>query len=184
MAIPKARPTEYRGIVYRSKSEAMFARYLELCRIERSETYRSMLRGQVNAPEQNSGFIYEPQGFDVEDWRPDFLVWNVITPGPKLHLPVATYDFIEYKPAKPTDTYAREFSNRCRCIDAKLASLGRINLLANYYLYWGSPFREPCGAFDINKNTWQANAFDPESADWLSPYRDEILATRFDLEAC
>lgn len=45
-------PTDYKGVRFRSKSEAIFARALELRGYEIWE--------------------YEPRGFEVADWCPDF----------------------------------------------------------------------------------------------------------------
>lgn len=83
---PKARPTEYEGIVFRSKSEAIFARALDL----RGFTWE-----------------YEPKRWLAEDgWGPDFwvvgydqdhLIYNML---------------VEYKPGEATDTYLKELHGR------------------------------------------------------------------------
>jgi hypothetical protein len=51
----KARPTEYRETVYRSKTEAILARALDLA-------------GYI--------YIYEPEFIDMDGWTPDFMAFN------------------------------------------------------------------------------------------------------------
>lgn len=85
----QARPTEYEGIRFRSKSEAIFARCLSL-----------------------DGFYweYEPEtwriGYGTKGgWTPDF--WAVSNIHKKIHSLV-----IEYKPGPPTNTYIEELAKR------------------------------------------------------------------------
>lgn len=79
----EARPTEYAGVVFRSKSEAVLARALDL------------------HPECGGNWVYEPEMFKTSDgWKPDFYfrlgtsdgIWSGI---------------IEYKPSAPTETYVK-----------------------------------------------------------------------------
>lgn len=72
----KAIPTEYKGTVFRSKSEAIFARAVDMCRCF-SATWQ-----------------YEPD-FLVPGYTPDFKItfFNTVS------------IFLEYKPTKPTKTY-------------------------------------------------------------------------------
>ena len=77
----KPKPTEYKGTVFRSKSEAIFARHLELCGFD---------------------WRYEPKPSEsfwiggVHTW--DFLALKFVEG-------VEHRYFIEYKPSKPTKTY-------------------------------------------------------------------------------
>ena len=75
----KAKKTEYMGTVFRSKSEAMFARLLDLtC---------------------DTVWFYEPEQFRLVDkYVPDFLIIKKKENKPRL-------DFIEYKPKEPTASY-------------------------------------------------------------------------------
>lgn len=82
------RPTEYRGITFRSKSEAKYARLLDIVF-------------------PNNKWAYEPK--DVHSalgsgYTPDFMCF---TPAENLRRFVAFV--IEYKPSPPTRTYVREF---------------------------------------------------------------------------
>jgi len=71
----KPKPTRYKNIVFRSKSEAKMAFTLDL-------------RKSVK-------WLYEPSGFPGE-WTPDFAVWGLWVIAPFL---------VEYKPAEPTEEY-------------------------------------------------------------------------------
>lgn len=98
--IRKAIPTEYRGIRFRSKSEAIFARALDLA---------------------HSGKLiweYEPNEYEVDGWKPDFYVkrqyegsnyWDCI---------------IELKPSEVTDTHMDNLGNRfCELMDENVGLL-------------------------------------------------------------
>lgn len=88
-------PTEYKGVTFRSKSEAIFARHLD-----------------------NIGMIweYEPLRFQVDGgWTPDF--WAVrLQPAERsseFFSPQCIHSFIiEYKPAMVTPTYLEELGKR------------------------------------------------------------------------
>jgi len=80
-----ARPTEYSGVVFRSKCEAIFARNLDLRKFSQWE--------------------YEP--FGGSEWAPDF--WAIL---PKKTGRGFFSVFIEYKPASVTDTYKTELRER------------------------------------------------------------------------
>lgn len=94
----KARPTEFEGMVYRSKSEAMFA-----CALAAT--------GAV--------FEYEPTWLEIGEleYTPDFLIArNQQKPNGHRHRYV-TFILIEYKPSMPTATYLGELSgNMERCL--------------------------------------------------------------------
>lgn len=73
----EARPTEYKGVRFRSKSEATFARTLDIA---------------------GTDWAYEPQPEEGgHSW--DFLIW----PGRLSSHCFPT--MVEYKPSRPTDTY-------------------------------------------------------------------------------
>lgn len=83
----EARKTEYKGIVFRSKSEAVFARALDL-----------------------GGWVweYEPDRFRSTDgWVPDFWVVRI-----KMKDQSIFSCLIELKPCDPTETYKTELLNR------------------------------------------------------------------------
>jgi len=184
----KATPTEYKGIVYRSKSEAMFARYLEL-RLD-EDTYTSR---QPTTPwfRENTwmsgcgGCCYEPQCLMVDGWTPVFLVFSVCSVGKfredflrengNTGFPVVDYEIIEYKPSRPTATYAKAFDARIKKIFEK-----SIDRMAEYFasakIYFGSPFTRDRGVYT------DGCFCDGDGDDWLANYEESILETRFDLE--
>jgi hypothetical protein len=178
----KARPTEYKGVRYRSKSEAMFARFLELELDERR--YMGSHKGPwFNNGLNNgaSGFIYEPESLEVDGWKPDFLVhqtWERIVQG--YSLPVTDYQIIEYKPSKPTRTYAEEFALRCAVLFEKFSDrdMWWFSRRCSCVIYWGSVFNECRGLVSIEGLEVE---FDGDH-DWISDFEEEIKATRFDLE--
>ena len=82
---------------------------------------------------------------------------------------------IEYKPSKPTCAYVREFGERSSAV------IERAPIGCAFELYWGGFYEgesgliiwsPDCGAFDV-----------PDESNWSVNFRDEVLATRFDLEA-
>jgi hypothetical protein len=86
MSLTAPRRTEYQGVIFRSKSEALFARLLELNGYE---------------------WMYEPKDFfALEDgWVPDFWAHQYD------HTPSGTVflsTLIEYKPGDVTETYKEE----------------------------------------------------------------------------
>jgi hypothetical protein len=157
----KARPTEYKGVVYRSRSEAMFARWLELDVAER----------------ELDGFCYEPQDFEVGGWVPDFMCWRVQKRNNKLSIdPV----FIEYKPEIPTGTYLAELAGKAE----KLWELS-----CEQPLFTTFALSIVCGGFFSNRQAiFNANRVEGkikfiDKGRWLDDKdKIRILNTRFDLE--
>ena len=77
----EATPTEYKGIRFRSKSEAIFARALDL----------------------TPDLLWEYEPVETESgWKPDFRVDDYFGPD---HTVLSS--LVEYKPSRPTDTYMR-----------------------------------------------------------------------------
>jgi len=81
------RVTEYKGVVFRSKSEACLAKYFE--------DYRFL-------------WSYEPKEFSVGNYTPDFSICFKATDG---SLPRF---IVEYKPSEPTMTYMEGRANDLR----------------------------------------------------------------------
>jgi len=73
-------PTEYKQIVFRSKSEAIFAHAMTL---------------------SGAQWEYEPGNWD--GYTPDFAVFLGVRGWPEIYLNV----LVEYKPSIPTDTYVQ-----------------------------------------------------------------------------
>jgi hypothetical protein len=118
------KPTEYKGVVYRSKSEAMFARYLDVTR-----SY--LAKKSASDADRDSfayGWVYEPNWLQTDDrWRPDFYCWHTVhRSGVSI-----TQEAIEYKPSEPTEAYidilSKRFSELSGVFDGK------------FCLYYGSP---------------------------------------------
>jgi hypothetical protein len=91
LSIPP-RPTQYRGLQLRSKSEAIFARSFDLW------------------PEPPI-WIFEPD-FKIGSYHPDFLLLMTDENEPLGFFGTV----IEYKPATPTETYLRELTQRATAI--------------------------------------------------------------------
>lgn len=189
----KARPTEYRGIVYKSKCEAMFARYLELSSEEEQDISKFLLkdRGGVNCfgPSHGWGAIYEPANFVVDDWRPDFLVWRCTSDFPDgdcLQLTQINYEVIEYKPSKPTETYVKEFGTRTGVLADTIKSLADQTLIYkfSFKLYYGSVFNNQRGFYVVThfRDCPVLDRTKHWDIDWLTDWGDDVRATRFDLE--
>jgi len=185
----KARKTEYKGIVYRSKCEAMFARYLELW-IEEMRSYCNEL---IEKGEEDlrlyafCGFEYEPQYFSVDGWTPDFVVYQLnprgISDYPDLRddVPKLVAHIIEYKPSVPTSEYIREWLAKCDYL-FYLQRDRYPDLRFFYEIYFGSVFSDFRGIIKAERGG--AEFTDTlDGRDWLKGFEDEIRSTRFDLNA-
>ena len=182
----KVRPTEYKGVLYRSKCEAMFARYLEL-EAEVSASYGAFGGPFYKAHSLGSGaagFVYEPEGLSVDGWTPDFLEWRVCNSQLLgCQIPYLGYRMIEYKPTKPTKTYAKEFATRVEAILLRLDDLGlfEFSRRCNAAIYYGSVFTNDRGLvlWEWDSVSWIT---EKDGGDWLANFEEEVKATRFDLE--
>ena len=161
----EARPTEYDGIVYRSKCEAMFARALDL------------KRDFCNA------FTYEPEwGGGKTDFATMKLTGKFCDNG--YPLSCTEVRCIQYKPARPTFTYANEF--RKEWSDRRLLELrrllmenGAVSGLVLIYpeIIWGSVYSTDRGRVWIDKGVCRF-----ESMDWLASVEQEVRTYRYDLQ--
>jgi hypothetical protein len=115
----KARPTEFRGVRYDSKGEAVFARALELA---------------------GNQWEYHPETPGEHNW--DFRVkpsgcWELFVKsgqhGEVLPFPET---LVEYKPGPPTDTYIEELTNGMRPHPEESV------------IVWGSPWNGPPDGYD------------------------------------
>jgi hypothetical protein len=189
MAFPRATKTEYKGIVYRSKCEAMFARYLELS-IEDCVSladHGGPFFVENAMGHDIGGFIYEPKGFCIDGWTPDFISWQTnCSSHPRIlsgfQIPINSYQVIEYKPSKPTLTYVEKFMRRAELLhDLTLAICPEFTCRCSFELYYGSVYTERSGKFDAESGL---DGFDDSDRyDWIANYAEAILETRFDLES-
>lgn len=177
--IKEARPTEYMGIRFRSKSEAMFARYLELHLEENKSNCASYsaLYGVIG--EGSGGFAYEPKSFSIGGWCFDFLLWKTDW-DEDLGVPRLLMQFIEYKPSKPTDTYVQEFEDRCLKLFPKWETF-MDNWSAS--IYYGSVFNVNRGRGDCQPVAHDKWSLVWNDVDWLMNFEDKVKSTRFDLIA-
>lgn len=115
-AVLRAVPTGYRGITFRSKCEAVFARNLDLAR---AHIPNGML------------WEYEPERFRQEDgWVFDFLLYLGWRDASKYRSVLRI--FLEYKPAEPTAEYLHQLAVRFRNYEDD-GSTGYFLAVANPY---------------------------------------------------
>jgi hypothetical protein len=106
--------TEYKGIVFDSKSEAVFARAMDLGKDFHYE------------------WIYHPKGL-MHEW--DFVVRATFNGMPlaPMTVPIRDYIFIEYKPKQPTITYLNNLRDKSKDIDGKHSAV----------IVYGNPWEPP-----------------------------------------
>jgi len=130
MELIVARPTEYRGVVFKSRTEAIFARMLDL---------------------EKFVWEYEPPHLRTKDgWCPDFWAVKQIT---SLRKPKIMSLLIELKPAPPTETYKYELLKRFVSLGDQLSGHNPLIVCANPFdlekprfihsLALGSTFTDP-----------------------------------------
>ena len=101
-----AQLTEYRGVVFRSKSEAILARTFDLSGLTWS---------------------YEPERFSVKNWTPDF--WMLRSRASLIH---GGIEFVlEYKPVMPTPTYLHGLAERFHLLEDRHPNLLTFLLVGN-----------------------------------------------------
>lgn len=179
--------TEYKGVVYRSTCEAMFARYLELQLEEiagpsSNEQYpgfipRSLLHGI-------GGFLYDPNLFaEVSNNRgPDFLYWTVCK-AKRMACPTINYEIIKYEPSKPTEAFVSVFaSTALKCLQwFEDRGHHEFSRRCSITLYYGSVYTEQRGMCFIDPGD---SCDDPdvahEAEDWLANYEQRLKETWFD----
>lgn len=128
----KAIPTEYRGVRFRSKSEAVFARVLDLCGHE-----------WEYEPEQPK-CLYSGGARSNHRW--DF------------YLPLIDY-YLEYKPKKPTATYIQNLRHDL-AFDYDELYYGRKDP-AKFFIVYGSPWlhsrqKSPYDMISVDDNSTDA----------------------------
>jgi len=156
------RPTEFRGIVYRSKCEAMFALWLHLKHGD------------------NVVVQYEPDLAELDDYVVDFVVSQPQESSPSGRL--ITFDtciyFIEYKPSRLTFTYISEVSKKIKNIIERECT-GH-NVRVGGFIYFGSVFTCDRGLYSIQRDNEIGSCCD---CNWLNIYERQIRDYRFDLES-
>lgn len=149
--------TEYAGTVFRSKSEAMFARWIDI--------------GPLNRK-----WIYEPDFLKVGDYVPDFLMWGIGESPHRTEHIVA--EVVEYKPSLPTSSYI----NRLELIYPEIERLvaqKQSPVSFSFDIAVGSVWNDVRCHFRRTKSTRKFRRID---YDWLGEYINQIKSYRFDLQ--
>lgn len=157
----EARKTEYKGIVFKSKSEAQLAYIFDLWREDNKNI----------SIESNE---YEPIKFKTSSgYIPDFIRTQVY----KDSVFPIYIKIVEYKPVKPNKTYIEYLSNQF----AEILNKDGYRFIDAYLLYFGSVYHEniSCMMFDINTKKLDVDYF---HVDWITKeYYDKAKLYRFDL---
>lgn len=152
-----ARPTQFDGCLFRSKSEAMFAKYLKDCLLI-------------------DNFVYEPEFLRSGDWIPDFAI--PCFSGDHM---LFTWHIIEYKPARPTDAYLVELHNRINCIGSGNGRIGGADVI---WVNWFGPGQGIVSMTDTGWDEPRRCSLQPllsPLGNYGSECRDTIRHHRFDL---
>jgi hypothetical protein len=159
----QAIPTEYGGIIYRSKCEAMFAKWLTMT-------------GFPSGDLEFIRFDYEPASFCIDGWIPDFVVIRLL---PAIPIDRLHFSVIEYKPCAPTNAYVNQFAARCLKLQETIFCA---NADVDYVIYYGSVYGESRGHILIDFDGNQP-LVDYVNLDWLEGFEDCLRDTRFDLQS-
>lgn len=156
----EARPTEYKGITFKSKSEAIVARGFDLA---------------------GALWQYEPSILDKyrdnifkDNYHPDFFVVHGV--GNDLF----KY-YVEYKPIKPTGAYLNELYGRF----SKIEKAGADSLVVFCVLLCGSPFdsNKKFGVYSVRKicNDVFMSESEMDGEEFMYSFWEEAKKYRFDL---
>lgn len=159
-------PTEYKGVRFKSKSEAMFAAY-----------FRTMYYPFLT-------LFYEPLWAKTETYQPDFVFACK-------HGDAIALDVIEYKPRLPTETYLENLKEGMSQIITSLKSPATPEV--NAYVYHGTFFdlkdsiKTGLLKLDVDKRIWAKEVYETNCGidlwTWAnsSDIIKEVCAIRFDL---
>lgn len=163
----KAVPTEYRGTRYRSKSEAMFALNLDVCRSSFPRTHHCISQWW------EAIWVYEPNFEWLNGFSCDFLLSWILFDNERL---VINQRLVEYKPSKPTktfcDNYFSKFFKHCASTESE-PSVERQALII-----YGSVYREDRGIVRCCK---EGDGIEFLDLNWIFD-DSKLLSYRFDLE--
>lgn len=167
----KAVPTEYRGIRYRSKSEAMFARWLDLSRQD------SVRKASSCMTWFESVWVYEPNLTWLGGFSCDFyLCWIEI----QNNVTQMKHRCIEYKPSRPTNTYCSNLFDRFdKC--KYLSNVAATGVSVDCFVFFGSVYNKDRG---VVKRDSDGRLIFCE-LDWIFAQESEedLKNYRFDLES-
>lgn len=176
-----ARPTEYKGIRFRSKSEAMFARYLDLILDQESRDFHFDYPHFIRP--FSAAFSYEPETH-IEGWKPDFFVH---LPGVSLKTRNSAHCLgsmdlwvVEYKPSPPTSTYVEQFLAKGQCFRDEIDRIKEHGSdCVTEYIYYGSFYKN--GRMGKYVRDFDGDVWHDEDDRWADEYIDEIRNYRYDL---
>jgi hypothetical protein len=158
--IKQPRPTEYKGVRYRSKSEAILAFCMD------KAGYK---------------FEYEPDlKCDELKWKPDFIVheqWS------------GCVFLLEYKPCEPTETYkewiANEFKKVKKLDCSNVLNLSEGAFIDTAFIYWNNFYENGQGVGRGSLDEWPENMISIFMCNMLhndiKPHIENAKQYRFDL---
>ena len=150
----KPRPTEYEGQLFRSKTEAVFARSLDLASV---------------------AWDYEPSGLKIDDgYVPDFLA-------PENILGALVAMVIEIKPSTVTPQYRREWEDRAEEMVGRCGIIPMSFLLIEGWHYGGVvPFVTTL--IDGETDSFLIGDRPEGFVSWVHSHASEASSYRFDLQ--
>jgi hypothetical protein len=155
-----AKPTEYKGTVYKSKSEAQLALMFDLSINEKKDTSHGV-------------FVYEPERFKTKDnYIPDFLRITTYSD----FFVCIHMELIEYKPVMPNKTYVKYLEKQF----AEIANDDKHNFIDSYLLYYGTVYNKDVCAMIFNKSECKFNDWS-FPVQWMNQFYAECFKYRFDL---
>ena len=157
----KAIPTEYKGILFDSKSEAIFARSLQFL-IQQFQSVKEVV------------WQYHPEKFRIGDYVPDFLLIVVID---GYRCGFCDRYLIECKPKRPTNAYLSKYTEYFKQIREK----DHFGLIPDFRVCVGSPFNDK-HPYDLSLYL-DANEFqripngivNREAYEWGKQYRFDLV---------
>jgi hypothetical protein len=160
-------PTEYRGIRFRSKCEAMFALNLDVCRssFRRKEHFEMQWWEAI--------WTYEPKFEWLNGFSCDFLLTWIGLENEKLW---TDHRLVEYKPSKPTKTFCINYFRKF--FKYRDSTEKQPNTQREALIFYGSAYNEDRGVVRWRTEDEELEFFE---FDWIHD-DTKLLHHRFDLE--
>ena len=171
----KATPTEYKGVVYRSKSEAQFALWLHW-------VHQGFDQHILNADDRKhkmtqdgcTGFEYEPKL--PGEFQCDFMTWRTAFRSGFV-FPKLLFCFIEYKPTRPTETYIKNWLKKANTCRQSIALSREVSGVFEFRIYYGSAYSQDGGIITLLSD----GSSQERKSNWCENIRGYMLGYRFDL---
>jgi hypothetical protein len=161
----EARKTEYKGVQFRSKCEAMFALWLDL-----------------KYQEFGTEWEYEPTWASVGKYVPDFVMRRLKETHFISNLGLYRNEllFFEYKPARPTGTYLDEVCKKLKTSAETAAKLStETRLIVGAAVFFGSVYTDDRGVYYVTSSGGYTS--DRSNFDWIGENESNLTSYRFDL---